>query len=267
LGFLFEATLPLPIESVHCVFASSPSQPHCVVACGIGRDDLASLTGEHPASLIVSPEALPEFVSDLGIDANQLNLMTAEFEPQVLRRGRRRLVGQAIIIVLLATALVAIGIQRQTLEVRRQMAALQSQRDGVVFATVGRQTGSGQPPELRMLAELRSLQQTRGRSAGAATIDATPAVDVLESFRHVTSHWPRELKIRAESLLITPTSMTLQGAAPASDDVQALADAMNDVEGWRLEQPQMSASSSGDVQTTLRWTPKTRTPAKDAHGQ
>ena len=264
LGFLFEASLPLPIESVQTAFAPAPSQPHSVVACGMDRDDLTLLAGDHPASLTLCPQDLPEFLSDAGIDAKRLNLMTADFEPPAFRRAKRQMRAHGMIILLLATAMVTIGIHRRTLDVRHHIAVLQDQRDEVVLATVGRQIGSGQPPELRMLAELRSLQQTRGRSAALATTDARPSAEIIESFRYVASHWPRELEIRADSLLITPASMTLHGVAPASNDVQALADSMNDLEGWRLEQPQMSATTSGDVQVTLRWHPAAGGTAKDA---
>jgi hypothetical protein len=65
--------------------------------------------------------------------------------------------------------------------------------------------------------------------------------------------WPRDLQFRVESAVITPSTITLRGLAPSSSDVQALADALNDLESWRLEQPQIAATSTGDVQATLQW--------------
>lgn len=267
LGYLFESVLPVSIEHVHAAYASAAGAgaagglPSKLVACGMARSDLAALVGAHSASLTLNPQRPPGFISEAGakVDVRQLNLLTGDLEPAPLRRGKRRLMVQASIVVLLITISIVGGLARRTNAIHEQIAAIESRRHDIIASTVGSASSSPQPPELRMLSELRLLAQTRGRGRGrggaaaGAAAKGVSSADVLATFGDLVANWPRDLQIRAESVLITPTTMTLRGLAPASADVQALADALTNLRGWRLEQPQISATGAGAVQATLQW--------------
>ena len=114
---------------------------------------------------------------------------------------------------------------------------------------VRRSIGTGFPPELRLLAELRQLEETRSGSAPASA-----AADGSVILAQVLASWPRAVHAETESLSVAAGSVTLSGRVPSMAEAQTLASALARVDGWRVNQPQTEARADG-VQFTLRLEP------------
>ena len=58
--------------------------------------------------------------------------------------------------------------------------------------------------------------------------------------------------VQTESVLITPTAITVRGSTETSAEIQQLADSLARLDGWQLQQPQINASGQS-VQATLQF--------------
>jgi hypothetical protein len=254
LGFLFENVLPTPIERFQAVYqrvgAGGP-----IIACAMAREDLRVLANTEEEILSLCPETLPTFISErVECEPSLLNLMTGEFEPRSVQRAKRRWVKTLLLITAVLVGLVILGLERRTASLRGQTAQTRGARAQLIAQSTGIAVSGNQPAELRFLAELRSLRQTRQRSGGNAE-DATSEIqEVTPVLAELLGRWPKELHVLVESISITPTTMTVRGQTPSSGDVQLLANAFDSIEGWRLQQPQISSTGTqAGVNATLQW--------------
>jgi hypothetical protein len=264
LGFLFENALPAPIDTFHAVYHRAGAGGGQILACAMPREDLRALMDTNGETLSLCPEKLPAFISErVECEPSLLNLLTREFEPRSVKRGKRRwlMTWSGIIATLLV--LVIFGLERRTAAVRGQIAQTRGARAQLIAQSTGIAVSGNQPAELRFLAELRSLRQTRQRSGGNAE-DATSEIqEVTPVLADLLGRWPKELHVLVESLSITPTTMTLRGQTPSSGDVQSLANAFDAIAGWRLQQPQISsAGAQAGVNATLQWKRETSVEAR-----
>jgi len=183
------------------------------------------------------PTFIVELIGSSGFSAQSLNLLVDDYRPQPIRSAQRRLGFQIIFLLILVAAAIVIGLERRTARLVRQASQLQTARLAM-YGDVLDASNSNQPPEIRLVAELRRLRQTRQQPVGDLQIeDCTPLLaDLL-------SHWPDDVFMQAESISVTPTTISVRGTAPASDDVQRFADAVKQfrAQSWRLEQPQVNA--------------------------
>ena len=288
LGYLLEAHLPVPIDDVQTAFAPLTEHADQYVACAMRREALAAVLRDHDQSLTLVPESCPQWLNATALSTHQFNLLHGLFEPPALRNARRLKLVLVMVVILTTAFLVSIGLTRRTSALRREVEAIRDARIQVMAAAVPAVSvggagdlggGARQPLELRMLAELRSLRQTRGPLPLSGGDGSTgDDGDVVESFAQLVAAWPRELHVRTESILITPTSMTLRGFASTSDDVQSLANALATLGDdpaenaekragpWSIQQPQISVTKPDEVSATLQWRRgaiNNRTVAKD----
>lgn len=268
LGYLLEAHLPVPVDEVQTAFAPITGSADHFIACGMRKDALAETLRDRADALTLVPETWPKWLDAAALSMQRLNLLHGAFEPRTLRKARRHALVVWMSLMLACAALLCIGLTRRTAAIRKEIAAIQDARHQVMASVVPAGGGgvSSQPPELRMLAELRSLRQTRGElQVGGGSGPLGHRADVVESFAQLVAAWPRDLHVRTESVLITPTTMTLRGFVATSDDVQSLANALAtlrkdeanaliDMEGvWLLQQPQISVTKPDEVSATLQW--------------
>jgi len=248
LGYLFESLLPgIPIEEVHAVYERLPGERY--LACGVTRSALAE--GISPETVTLAPVSLPAFVAD-DIDAGRLNLLVGAFAPQPVRRLRRRQVMVALAGIVLCAAMMTLGLERRASALRQEttrVAATEQQVSEDVLGPAARASiGTSFPPERRLVAELRRLQETRSDAAPVQeTADCTLALAGLLAL------WPSDVPIRAESVTVQPTSITIRAQAAAMADAQRLADALKPLDGWAIGQPQSEMTRDG-VDLTLQLT-------------
>ena len=261
LGYLFETALPIPIEKVHARYAKLPGVGKGLrdrwLACGMQIENLhGELEIAGPTVRTLNPSGLPGIL-DYKIDPDSLNLLTGNFEPKSVRALRRRWMMLVAVAIPICAAMLVFGFERRRLHYQDGLTQLQTARSSIYTTVLGASVpnesasgGSGaQPLELRLTAEMRQLQQTR-----QAPSSVTAPIDVSEILAQLLEKWPADLIVQTESVLITPTAMTIRGSMQSTGDVQELANALVKLEGWQVEQPQ--ASTSGQVvQATLQLRP------------
>lgn len=257
LGYVFENALPLSLERVHAVYA--PLDGDRVLACGLLIDELQAQVQEHPGMLALTPAEATEFLDVEPEVLASLNLCTGAFEPKPLRSARRRFALIASALWFAIVGLLLAGLERRIASQDQYADSLAQARQQVIQQALGSPAPPGaQPPELRFIAELRTLRQTRRQQPLAD--NASEVTDAIDSLASLAQLWPRQLNILTESLTITPTTMTLRAAVPNSGDVQHLADALAPIEGWQSQQPQVNAASDNKVNATLQWKRSPRPP-------
>jgi hypothetical protein len=256
LGFLFEATLPVPLESIHAIYR--PFGDNQYLACGIDRDRLRELATE--AVVTLTPSSFPEGVP-ATIHPDEMNFLTGEFEPQGVttwRRLHRRTMAAAAILMV---GLVVLGLERRSAFANQAVDQLEQDRRQTIASVLGNQANSHPHPDLLVTSERRLLEQTRspGSIAGGNPLSDLEAADVSILLAQTLSRIPQDLPLRIESLVVTPQTITLTGEAQASVQAQALADPLATLEGWTLQQPRFDSHKDG-VNFSLRLTRKAGSP-------
>ncbi len=252
LGYLFEAELPVPIDRVHAVYV--PVNGNRFIACGIEHDRLVE-NAEIKGALTLSPQAIPpELISNDDATVGSFNLLTGRHEPESVGRERRRLfIESAAAIVLIAVA-VAFGAERRIGAWNRAAAETVSAREAVFDDLYPPQSTapSSQPPALRLVAELRQLERTRGDAVESIYSDDPQSLRVLA---FLFERWPAQQPIMTESLSVTPESVTLVGLLPTAPAAQVFVSAFELPDQWEARQPQISAVTNG-VRLTWRLVPR-----------
>ena len=250
LGYVFENVLPgVQIEHVHAVYRRLPAQGR-VLACGVPAETLKPLA-DHAVTL--TPESLPPFVTE-EVDPASLNLLTGRFLPPAIRRRRHRWFGQVAMIVATCAALLVWGMERRTSALRHQRHDVSEARTQVFGQVLGSGWGQaasgGQPPELRLAAEVRRLEQTR-----QGDHDMTELSDCSLLLAKVLSHWPAAVRARTESVSVTEAAVTIRANVASMADAQQFANAFAGLPGWRLKQPR-SEVRRDHVVVTMRLEPE-----------
>lgn len=248
LGYLFEQTLPVPIEDVHAVYTSLPDGQ--IIACGMEREELRKEIAREdgPELLELSPNEVPAVIQ-ADVSTYMLNLLVGDFEPCSVRRQRARARRQVVIVALICCALIVNGVHRRIAAMKDTIDAAYAARDELVAEVLPENTSTINrlPPGLRLAAELRRLRQTRTQPV----MELVPT-DVVPEFVKLLSLWPNDLHVQTDSMTFTPTNITIRSSLPRSADVQILADALMQLPHWQLQQPQVSTSRS-TVSTSLQF--------------
>ncbi len=252
LGYLFESRLPVPIDTIHAVYA--PIDDDRVLACGAPTEalDEADL-GE---ALTLVPADLPPWVDDdtrEQVTVDSLNLLTGPWLPPAIRRGQRRLVGWVAAAIVLCAACLVIGFERQRAASDAAAADVRSTEmdvyAGVLGESVRSSIDSSFPPEQRIIAEHRRLMQTRSGPVEAQN----DRIDAALLLTAILERWPTEQFIETETISVTNGAVTLVLRVPDLEDVQPIADAFSDLPDWQVTQPQTFARQT-HVDMTLRFT-------------
>lgn len=247
LGYLFEDLLPVPIEDVHAVY--TPLGDGRVVACGMDRAKLAEWAG---GLFSLGPDRAPDFVRQVAPELGPINLLTGPFTPAPIRAARGRVWGRAVAACVLGAVLVSVGSFRRAWWHNAQAQAHEQATSGIYQAVLPPAAG-GQLPQARLLSELRTLQQTRGRD------DRPQAPDLALVLADLLSVWPADQNVRTDSLIIAPTGVTLVATLESNEQAQRLAQALGRAPGLTAQTPQVTSSRQG-VKVTLRMTIKEVTP-------
>ena len=251
LGYLFEEELPVPIDRVHAVYV--PVTDDRFIACGIEHDHLVE-NAELSEALTLTPQAFPpDLLSDGDAAVGSFNLLTDRHEPAAVGRERRRLLlASAAAIVLIAIA-VAFGAERRIGAWNRAAAETVAAREEVFDHLYPPQSAapSSQPSALRLVAELRQLERTRGTAAQPVDSAGPQSGRLLA---RLLGQWPAQQPIMTESLSVTPESITLVGLLPTAPAAQDFVAAFELPAEWEARQPQISAVTNG-VRLTWRVVP------------
>ncbi len=251
LGYLFERFLPgLAIEDVRAVYRAVPGARNRFLACGAPAEKLREQLDA--GALTLAPQALPAFV-EAPLDPAEFNLLTASLLPEAVRRLRRRAVSLAITVVIGSCLLLIAGLERRERAIQSHAAGALAAQAAIIERALGPAApgGSAQPAQVRLVAALRQLEQTRREDpAVTGLLDCSV---VMSEFLKV---WPAgELRVSTESIVVAPDSINVRAIVATMGDAQLLADALDRLSGWRLLQPQSEARKD-DVIVSLRLEPE-----------
>jgi hypothetical protein len=270
LGYLFENVLPVPIEQVQAVYARTSEGKF--IACGMDREQLSHHANGH---VHLGPATLPNAI-DAPIETARLNLLVGEFEPKAITNLRIRWTWSLSAIILACAVVLTVGMHRRTASYQATIADINSVRQDVLAQVLGDSAsgggggsgggsgggGGGQPAELRLTAELRRLRQTRQAPSGADS----QLTDVTPLLAELLAAWPSpDVFVRTETISVTPTSITVRGLVPTSDEAQVLATSLESTKssgadprsgggGWSIRQPQITSVRDG-VQFVMQLAP------------
>ena len=238
LGYLFEGVLPgMTIEQVHAVYQPLPGGDgqRQYLACGLARDVIENTVAAE--ALTLSPASVPSFVG-ADVEPDGFNLLTGSFLPAAIRALQRRWLLSLGVIGAICVALLVVGLELRVRATRVQIDRVSAARDAAFVEALGSQAlASGVlPPELRLITELRLLSQTR--QADPALVDVADGSRTLAA---LLAQWPADVRTATESISIAPDSITIRAQVPTMADAQRLADALRDLVGWQLVQPQSEA--------------------------
>lgn len=232
LGYLFESVLPVPVESIHAVYA--PLDSGRVVACGIDRGALS----EHAGALVLGPDGPPDLFPE-DVDPRSLNLLVGEFEPRAIRRARARLVSIVCAGVMLLALTIGWG-QLRRAAAHAERARSLSDATAAVYDRVLPPSTSALPPAARLTAELRSLDRTRGEKKGIAG-----PTEIAPTLAAMLASWPSGLHVTTDAITASPTAITLAVRLPDEPAAERFERELRAPEGWRLSQPSVQRERDG----------------------
>ncbi len=250
LGYLFERFLPgLPIEGVQAVYRALPNARNRFLACGAPADKLREELDNRAVTL--TPQALPAFVHE-PFDPAALNLLTGAFLPEFVRRLRSRATFLAAAVVIGCCLLLFVGLERRRVAVEAHTTGVLAAQTTIIERALGPGApgASTQPPQVRLVAALRQLEQTRREDPAAAGV-----LDCSVVMSEFLKLWPAALHVSTESIVVAPDSVNVRAIVATMGDAQLLSDALGGLSGWRLLQPQ-SESRKDDVVVSLRLQPE-----------
>ncbi len=250
LGYLFESDLPVPIERVHAVYL--PLGDNRFIACGIEHERLTTDLSLREA-LTLSPDGIPEeVVPECPVGPRPINLLTGLHEPTLVRRERRRFIGESAVVAALLLLAVVLGAERRIDAWNRAIVEMQAKSQAVYDDLYPPEISapSTQPMPLRLVAELRQLERTRGRAAQSSDLEEPQSGHTLAA---LLQRWPTDQPIMTESISVTPASVTLIGLLPTAPAAQGFVSAFQLPDEWEARQPQISTVSDG-VRLTWRLT-------------
>ncbi len=201
--------------------------------------------------MTLAPQALPAFV-EAPLDPASLNLLTGPLLPEAVRRLRRRAVSLAITVVIGCCLLLTTGLARRERAIQAHTAGVLAVQTAIIERALGPGTsGAGtRPPQVRLVAAVRQLEQTRREDPFATSL---PDCSVVMS--EFLTLWPADLHASTESIVVAPDSIYVRAIVATMGDAQLLANALGTLTGWRLLQPQSEARKD-DVVVSLRLEPE-----------
>lgn len=239
LGYQLEEVMPVPIEQVHVAWTLLPGSRALACAMDLGRLGAAAASGP----LTLGPAAVPEH---LGVDINPrcINLLTGPHSPAPVQRLSRMGTRAFVVAAVLAIAMSLQGFQSRIDTAEASTRSLQAEAEAILTTLFPGEPGGSTPAFARMTAELRSLRTTRTQ-APSATFDAAADLTAL------LAAWPSYLHVRTESLSVAGTGISLIVTVTSHAEAEQLAAALAHVEGWYLDQPQITVSKDS-IRVALR---------------
>lgn len=247
LGYLFEGVLPgVAVEDVHAVYEELPGGGRHL-ACAVPRSVLDEEVVAEAVTL--TPEVVPPF-ADGQVEPARFNLLCGRYRPRAVRTLERRWILVVLLFAAAASGAVIFGLERRAAAVGKRIAALEAASHQMIQEALGFDAMRGsQPPSIRLTAERRRLEQTRGGDQSVAEV-----ADVTGVVGKLLAAWPADVYVEAESITVTPALITIRGQVPTMADVQKLADSLGSFRGWRVQVPR-SEAQRGRVEVTVQLQP------------
>jgi hypothetical protein len=228
----FADEVPIPMEELHAVCA--PIADGKLLVCAA---PLVELERIEPHILSLAPEYLPEFVTH---GQPRIELLVGDFEPRPIRSARRFRHGISIATLLVASALVCVGLERRS-EMWRQRAEQSAQAAVAMANTVS----PGTPPDALGL-ELERLRSRLAPESLTRPKDASVAAAAL------LNAWPSRLPSKPQGLNVRPDSISV--AVVLEEEPSAFLGAITAPAGWMLEEPRINATG-GSWRVNLAFVP------------
>jgi hypothetical protein len=231
-GYLFESFLPVSIEEVQASYL--PLADGRVIACGFERARLDAMTRDGLLSL--SPDLVPDFVlreARCAVEPMGFDFLDGDFEPVEVRRVRRHRFAAAAVLLLAIGAVAAVGVWRRGDAYSRAVETVDERRSELLRAAYrgeggGARADSGLPLDLKLVAELRRLRQTRASDA-PVLLDAAPVLAA------VVAAWPADAEARCDGVAVRDGAVVLRGVAKDADAVARVEDAYRAIPGWTID--------------------------------
>lgn len=251
LGYLLESQIPLALEEV--VVATAPARGGRVLACALEKRDLSQFED----ALSLTPQSIPAAFEESGVEPAALELLCGERTPKAIRTHQRLRVGMVACALIAAAGCLILRAERKRGEALAIASAQRARAGEILERQLGYALGPGRTPgALQAAGELRALVATRGQEAAAVAARPTavaPFVALLE-------RWPMEISVEAESIQITPSTITVRGECESAPDVQRLAAALSEAfVGFRAEIPAVRVGDRS-ASFTLQWAKPAGTP-------
>lgn len=233
-----EDELPVAIDSLHAV--GTPLDDQRLVVCAAPWEALQAL---EPGTLSLTPESLPDFAA--GGTPESLNLLTGEFEPIPIRRGRARRNLLAMAACLACSALLSFGL------LRRAHAWTNAAAQAHIATELVLKNVAVPSPEALTL-ELRRLGGT------PHTIKSdTPAADAALTLASLLNTWPAQVPSKPQSLAINASGLSV--AVTVEGDPSPFLKAFKAPQGFTQDEPQINTAGTV-TRVNLRLRPKGATP-------
>lgn len=244
LAYAFEATLPVPIESVHPVYRPLPDAR--VLAIGIDREKAQHLARSHP---VAHPSAWPNWLAPIAtaLDPRGINLLTGDCGSPLVKAARNRTLRHAWIGLTLITIVVSAGLERRIRDDRVHSDNARDRTAAVFLQALGGGMNAGQTPAARMTSELRRLRATR--TAQDAEQTQHPADLALASLLAV---WPEPSQARTESITVAERTIDVVLRVPDLESAQSFVTALGSAKGL-IPGPAKTDREGGEVRVSLRF--------------
>lgn len=245
LNALAEDVLPIPIEELHLI--QHRLSDGRVLVCGVELELLRSYIAAAADPQRLTPSAIPEFLRARVDEAampgsRELELLVGEFEPPGIRAARRRLHRSILYVATILAIVLCAGLVSRGIAARRALIELEARGSDLICAVLppGRdgESSGALPPDLRLAAELRTLQATR-------SVDIPTLADITPVASRVLANWPIEVDARLDSIRVLPSGIAVTGTARDAANAQRIADALSKTKGFELAPPQLRAIGDG----------------------
>lgn len=260
-GYLFEPFIPLPIEEVQAAYL--PLADGRVVACGFERVRLDAMARDGLLSL--SPDLVPDFVlreAGCAVDPMSFDFLSGDFEPVEVRRVHRRWAVSAAVLLALVGVVATVGVWRRGDAYARAAQAVDERRTELLRAAYraeggGGRADSGLPLDLKLVAELRRLRQTRASDA-PVLVDAAPVLAAA------VAAWPADVEARCDGVVVREGAVVVRGVAKDADAVAQVEDAYRAIPGWAIDGGAQFTATERGANFTLTLRPDSGVKASDA---
>lgn len=238
--YLLEDRVPVSLSELHAVFVET-DDAH-IVACGAPVEDLQdALDG---GALELTPDNTPEFVT---LQAGRFRLLTGAMTPEPIRSWRSRTRAATLILTAGVLAVFALGLHRRAQQEQSHAWALTDAISSMYAEVLPGEGGRGgsQPPEIRLVSELRTLRKTRRGDHEHAVPSA--AADMEQLLRA----WPQDIHARTEFVSVASSVIQIRTVVDDARAAEEFAAAFDAISGWDPA-PARITRSRGELRTSVQ---------------
>lgn len=242
LGYAFEATVPVPLDSVHAVYRPLPDAR--VLAIAIEKTRAESLARTHTSAHL---PAWPDWLAPLAehIEPTSINILSGPCCSPRVAAARQALIRHAWIGLALIALTASLGLERRIRAQHADAISTQARVAEIYTRALGPALNTAQPQAARMTSELRRLRATRDP---AESRDQTPADTVLAG---LLSAWPADSQARTESITIVERTVEVILRVDDLDAAQTFITALGTASGLRPG-PAKTDREGDEIRVSLR---------------